>query len=426
MVEWMELKTYLAPLFIKEVDSVSEKYLSKYIVISIYYLLHVALIKEIRETNDSDKNEEYIELRNSINQRIEELDKFFEDNFDQPFVFNFEKGRIRLKKLLMYEPSLINQLDNGKGIKGLAFGLKPLKENMNVDNIITNGSYVDEKDKQSGTTTTVLRSQNAKNKKTNSKVQHNRSMEKYKHNNESFDNSKMVKPQPHNKKEQVYNKQSNKKHNEVYNNNNTQNGNDYSYEDNSNCSHNTSHKNTNTNTKQQHKSSSLEYQDSKLYQMNESVTLTRNNNNNNSNHSLVEQSVSGNNNTNNELLRGTSMSFKPNNTNNNVECTANVCENSKHNKDEQPNEHEHENVLPKHINNEIREITLRFKLTEEEYRLLLREKAKIVVQLPEPSSTQPLKHSTAIPNLKKTVSKKPLKQKVNQLYHQNTSSSKYK
>jgi hypothetical protein len=159
--------------------------------------------------------------------------------------------------------------------------------------------------------------------------------------------------------------------------------------------------------------------------MNESVTLTRNNNNN---HSLVEQSVSGNNNNtnnnnnNNELLRGTSMSFKPNNTNtnNNVECTSNVCDddnNNKHNKDEQPNEHEH-------INNEIREITLRFKLTEEEYRLLLREKAKIVVQLPESSSTQPLKYSTAIPNLKKTVSKKPLKQKVNQLYHQN--SSKYK
>ena len=29
MVEWMELKTYLAPLFIKEIDSVSERYLSK-------------------------------------------------------------------------------------------------------------------------------------------------------------------------------------------------------------------------------------------------------------------------------------------------------------------------------------------------------------------------------------------------------------
>ena len=370
----------------------------------------IALIKEIRETNDTDKNEEYIELRNSINQRIEELDKFFEDNFDQPFVFNFEKGRIRLKKLLMYEPSLINQLDNGKGIKGLAFGLKPFKENMNVDNIITNGSYVNDKDKdkQSGTTT-VLRSQNAKNKKTNSKVQHNRSMEKYKHNNESFDNNNMIKP--HNKKD--------KKHNEVYNN---KNGNDYSYEDNSNCSHNTNHKNNNNN-KQQHKTSSLEYQDSKLYQMNESVTLTRNNNNNNNNHSLVEQSVSGNNNNintnNNELLRGTSMSFKPNNTNTNVECPSNVCENNKYNKDEQSNEH-----VPKHINSEIREITLRFKLTEEEYRLLLREKAKIVVQLPESSSTQPLKYSTAIPNLKKTVSKKPLKQKVNQLYHQN--SSKYK
>ena len=39
---------------------------------------------------------------------------------------------------------------------------------------------------------------------------------------------------------------------------------------------------------------------------------------------------------------------------------------------------------------QLKEITLRFKLTEEEYRLLLREKAKIVVQIP--SST---KHKTS-------------------------------
>ena len=392
-----------------------------------------------------------MELRHSINQRIEELDKFFEDNFDQPFVYNFEKGRIRLKKLLMYEPNLINQLDNGKGIKGLAFGLKPLKENMNVENIVTNASYVNDKGKQSGTT--VLKSQNTKSKKTNGKIPHNRSIEKHKHNsNESIEhsnNSKMTKTYEHNlrkKKEQMCNKQqysvkgNQNKHNEVYNNSN--NGNDYSYEDNSNysqISNNTSHKNYNNKQQQQQlqqqqHSSSLVYKDSKLNQMNEGVvTFTRNNNNNNNsnNNFLVEQSVRGsnNNNNNNELLRGTSMSFKPNNNNNNdVNANSNHnIEKQTNNKEEPINEHEHE---PKNINNEIREITLRFKLTEEEYRLLLREKAKIVVQIPETTSNQPLIYSTAIPNLKKTSSipsKKPLKQKATQLYHQKSSSkSKYK
>ena len=364
-------------------------------------------------------------LRESINERIEELDKFFEDNFDQPFVFNFEKGRIRLKKLLMYEPGLINQLDNGKGIKGLAFGLKPLKENTNADNITTNGSYVNDKEKQGGAT---LKSQNSKPKKTN-----NRSVEKHKPSN-----SKTTKPKEHvhKKKEHTYSKPTVKgnqyKHNGV---------DDCSYEDNSNHSQNTS-LNVNSKQQQQHNSSSLLHKESKpnhTAATNEGVTLTRNNNNvNNSNNSLAEQGVSNNNN--NELLRGTAMSFKPSG---NLECSSS-CNNNNNsissvhaskqtiekqtntNNKEQTIEHEQEHKVP---NTELKEITLRFKLTEEEYRLLLREKAKIIVQIPEAKSTEPLIYSTAIPNLKKSAnisSKKPFKQRVNQLYHQAASKPKYK
>lgn len=93
------------------------------------------MIKEIQETNDYDKAEEYNEMRQSILDRIDEIDKFFELNFDKPYAFHFEKGRIRLKKLLMFEPDLVNQLDNGKEFKGLAFGLRNNDENnMNTEN----------------------------------------------------------------------------------------------------------------------------------------------------------------------------------------------------------------------------------------------------------------------------------------------------
>ena len=51
-------------------------------------------------------------MRQSIQYRIQEIDKFFELNFDKPYVFNFENGRIKLKKLLMYEPEIVTEIDN--------------------------------------------------------------------------------------------------------------------------------------------------------------------------------------------------------------------------------------------------------------------------------------------------------------------------
>ena len=40
-----------------------------------------------------------------------ELDSFVELNFDKPYIFNFEAGRIKLKKLLMYEPESIYEIN---------------------------------------------------------------------------------------------------------------------------------------------------------------------------------------------------------------------------------------------------------------------------------------------------------------------------
>jgi len=67
-------------------------------------------------------------LRESIKKRIEDLDIFFEDNFDNEFISHFERGRYKLKKLIQYEPNLIDEIDNGINMK--AFILNPnSKEN---------------------------------------------------------------------------------------------------------------------------------------------------------------------------------------------------------------------------------------------------------------------------------------------------------
>ena len=79
----------------------------------------------MRSNSDQSKIEEFNELRQSIQNRIEELEDFFEDNYDDEFIFYFERGRYKLKKLLMYEPNLLDEIDNGKNMKAFIFGQKP-------------------------------------------------------------------------------------------------------------------------------------------------------------------------------------------------------------------------------------------------------------------------------------------------------------
>jgi len=52
-----------------------------------------------------------LDLREKIEDRIEEIENFYELNFDKPNSQYFEKGRMKLKKLLMYEPSNISEMN---------------------------------------------------------------------------------------------------------------------------------------------------------------------------------------------------------------------------------------------------------------------------------------------------------------------------
>jgi len=96
----------MIPLIFQEIDNVTEKYIN--------------LLNSIRKINENDNNKfeyennlnEFNELRESITKRINELEDFYENNIEDIRVNNFEKARLRLKKLLMYDIEIINRIEN--------------------------------------------------------------------------------------------------------------------------------------------------------------------------------------------------------------------------------------------------------------------------------------------------------------------------
>ena len=81
--------------------------------------------KEKTEVENEDNEEmeklikKYNALRSSISKRINELEEFYEDNIEDVRVSNFEKARIRLKKLLMYSYETINKVENSSYQKNI-------------------------------------------------------------------------------------------------------------------------------------------------------------------------------------------------------------------------------------------------------------------------------------------------------------------
>ena len=85
------------------------------------------LNKEKEKTETEKENDEEYEiiikkyngLRMSISKRINELEDFYEDNIEDVRVSNFEKARLRLKKLLMYSYETINKVENSSYQKNI-------------------------------------------------------------------------------------------------------------------------------------------------------------------------------------------------------------------------------------------------------------------------------------------------------------------
>ena len=89
-MNWKELRGFFFPIFMEEINKVKTKYLN--------------LIQQIQKTNQEKDRKLYLELRKSIEARILEIEDFIEENFDKQFVLHFEKGKLKLKKLLQITP----------------------------------------------------------------------------------------------------------------------------------------------------------------------------------------------------------------------------------------------------------------------------------------------------------------------------------
>ena len=150
LMKWVPLKINYLTLIFQEINFVTEEYI---------HLLNKIRQKQknLQETkpdkenninennipiNENEKAEEnendedieiiikkYNGLRESISKRINELEEFYEENIEDVRVNNFEKARLRLKKLLMYSYENINRVENSSQQKNIF-----IKENNNIFN----------------------------------------------------------------------------------------------------------------------------------------------------------------------------------------------------------------------------------------------------------------------------------------------------
>jgi hypothetical protein len=155
-MKWLPLKMNFLPLIFQEINFVTEEYITLLSKIrqkesekeskknqkaenkNIEQTdSEFEINKEKEKTETEKENDEEYEiiikkyngLRESISKRINELEDFYEDNIEDVRVSNFEKARLRLKKLLMYSYENINRIENSSQQKNIF-----IKENNNMFN----------------------------------------------------------------------------------------------------------------------------------------------------------------------------------------------------------------------------------------------------------------------------------------------------
>ena len=145
-MKWLPLKMNFLPLIFQEINFVTEEYITLLSKIRQKELekeskknqkaenknieqtdSEFEINKEKEKTETEKENDEEYEiiikkyngLRMSISKRINELEDFYEDNIEDVRVSNFEKARLRLKKLLMYSYDNINKVENSSHQKDI-------------------------------------------------------------------------------------------------------------------------------------------------------------------------------------------------------------------------------------------------------------------------------------------------------------------
>ena len=157
-MKWLPLKMNFLPLLFQEINNITEEYITLLNKIRQKDIETQKSQKKLENINPSNEespsrktnkfqsqsegdNENYEQtenektnedneeldmtikkfnsLRESISKRINELEEFYEDNIEDIRVSNFEKARLRLKKLLMYTYDNINRVENSAQQKNI-------------------------------------------------------------------------------------------------------------------------------------------------------------------------------------------------------------------------------------------------------------------------------------------------------------------
>ena len=146
-MKWLPLKMNFLPLIFQEINTVTEEYIS---ILSklrekeklnpkdankreiLPYKIEHSQSKSDSENekNDNERGsteeeeykffvKKYNHYRESIGKRINELENFYEENLEDIRIAHFEKARLRLKKLLMYNYENINKIENSSQQKDI-------------------------------------------------------------------------------------------------------------------------------------------------------------------------------------------------------------------------------------------------------------------------------------------------------------------
>jgi hypothetical protein len=136
-MKWLPLKMNYLPLIFQEINFVTEEYINLLSKIREKQKNQSQNEENKEQPQNENENDEDLEitikkyngLRESISKRINELEDFYEDNIEDVRVSNFEKARLRLKKLLMYSYENINKIENSSQQNNIF-----IKENTNIFN----------------------------------------------------------------------------------------------------------------------------------------------------------------------------------------------------------------------------------------------------------------------------------------------------
>ena len=117
-MKWTSIKLHLLPLIMQEIEVCEKNY--------------VDLINKIKAKKTKELIDEFLEMRQDISKRIEELEDYFDENFGNIRMNILEKGIFQLKKLLFYNPDKNNDQEEADlpEFTGLVMDFRLIQKNL--------------------------------------------------------------------------------------------------------------------------------------------------------------------------------------------------------------------------------------------------------------------------------------------------------